>query len=224
MKSFEDAGQGKRKWMCFVCGKNYDTYEEYKEHIATEHEEGREYIKCPVCDAPVRDMKSHFKVKHPNRIMPKKVQQRVVIWHDYSPSGRKKRTRKPAAQSGYFTSHKMKRDFHYRSRMECNFYECLEVDEDVLYYEAEPFKIPYMFNGEWHNYIPDIRVHYADNTDQIWEVKPDYQTDYDINKAKWSSANSHCQGLGWDFVVQTEDALKSYREKIKRQQNRKLNG
>ena len=65
-KLFEDAGiRGKRKWQCFVCGKQYKNFETYKEHIIDKHEEGREFIICPTCGAPVRDIRAHFRAKHP---------------------------------------------------------------------------------------------------------------------------------------------------------------
>jgi hypothetical protein len=218
MKSFEDAGtEQKRRWMCFVCGKGYGIYEDYKTHIITEHEEGREYISCPACKAPVRDLKTHFKVKHPAREMPKNVQTRVGIWRDFSPNGKKKKTRKPKFITGYFESRKMGVDFRYRSRMEEQFYICLEADTDVLYFYAEPFKIPYYWQGEWHNYIPDLRVQFIDESNQIWEIKPQNQTEYDQNIAKWASASTHCQNVGWEFIVQTEKALDMYQAKIKRQ-------
>jgi len=218
MKSFEDAGaQQKRRWMCFVCGKGCGEYEEYKTHIITEHEQGREYLSCPTCKAPVRDMKTHFKVKHPARATPKGVQMRVGIWRDFSPNGKKKKTRKPNFITGYFESKKMGLDFRYRSRFEENFYQCIESDTDVLYYYAEPFKIPYHWQGEWHNYIPDIRIVFIDETTQIWEIKPNSQTEYEQNKAKWASAHNHCQNVGWEFIVQTEKALEMYRAKIRRQ-------
>lgn len=222
-KSFEDSGQQKRKWMCFVCAKGYDAFDDYKKHIITEHEEGREYLKCPACEAPVRDLKSHFKVKHPNRVMPTNSQIKVTVWHDFSPSGKKKGTRKPRVQTGYFVSEKMRKEIRYRSRLEADFYGCLEADDDVMYFEAEPCKIPYFWMGEWHNYIPDIRVRFSDNTDQLWEIKPTSQTEFDQNKAKWASANNHCESVGWDFVVQTEAALKNYQSKVERQRARKLN-
>jgi len=90
---FEDAGQPKtRRYQCFVCGKNYENYEEYKEHIVSNHDEGREYLICPDCKSPVRCLKTHYKAKHPSRVMPKNTQTRVAVWHDFKtgPNGKKK--------------------------------------------------------------------------------------------------------------------------------------
>ena len=45
-----------------------DDYESYKSHILENHEEGREYVICPLtrCGCPVRCVRTHFKAKHPH--------------------------------------------------------------------------------------------------------------------------------------------------------------
>lgn len=223
---FEDAGQPKtRKYQCFVCGQNYTSYEEYKEHIVNSHDEGREYILCPDCKAPVRDMKLHYKTKHPARNLPKNTQTRVAVWHDFKmgKNGQsEKRTRKPSFRQGTFTSLKCRKDFEYKSGMECEFFECLEADLDVVSFKYEGIKVPYFFQGEWHNYIPDLRVDFVDGTVEMWEIKPANQTTYDKNKAKWSAANNFCSNIGWNFVVLTEVGLGKLKTKIKKQQQRLL--
>lgn len=217
---FEDAGVNnkKRKWQCFVCGKQYPDFDSYKNHIIAEHDEGREYIKCPAegCGAPVRDLRTHWKLKHPKRIMPKNCQMKVIVWSDFSSTGKKKKT-KTRNRQGYFPSKKMGKDIYYRSGLEADFYDCLERDEDVKAYEAEAVKVPYYWNGSWHNYITDLLVEFHDGSKEIWEVKPSQQTDYDQNKAKWTCANNYCENVGIKFIVQTEVLLDRYKAKIKRQ-------
>lgn len=223
---FEDAGTGNtRQWQCFVCGRNYETYEEFKSHIEESHDEGREYIKCPSCDAPVRCLKTHYKCKHPNRILPKGVQTRVAVWHDFKTGKdgkQKKTTKKMNFRQGTFYSKKCNADFIYRSGMEEEFFNLLEEDVDVESWAAEPFKVPYFWQGEWHNYIPDIRINFIDGTTEVWEIKPANQTQYEQNKAKWSAMNDHALNVGWQFVVQTEVGLGKLKAKINRQRN--LNG
>jgi hypothetical protein len=218
---FEDAGKTKgRKWQCFVCGKNHTDYEEYREHIVTEHAEGREYICCPAegCGAPVRDLKVHYRAKHPNRPLPQGIQHRVAIWRDFKSDGSKKKTKKPKFRQGTFTSKKNGRDFIYRSGMEEEFFNLLEQDRDVAGYHAEPFKVPYFWQGKWHDYIPDLRIDYIDGSTEVWEVKPADQTHYEQNRAKWAAMTDHAHNMGWDFIVQTEVGLGKLRTKIKRQQ------
>jgi hypothetical protein len=218
---YEDAGGGqKRKWQCFVCGKCYDEYPEYKEHILAEHEKGREYLECPDCHAPVRDMPSHYRAKHPKRIMPKGIQTKVAIWRDFKPgSNKKKKTRKPNFRQGTFTSQKSGCDFIYRSGMEEEFFNLLEQDGDVESFRSEPFKVPYYYQGKWHDYIPDIRINYIDGSTEIWEIKPATQTgpEYEQNQAKWAAMNDHALNMGWQFVVQTEVGLGKLKKKVSRQ-------
>ena len=94
---------------------------------------------------------------------------------------------------------------------------------DVVCFKYEGIKIPYFFRGEWHNYIPDLRVDFADGSTEIWEIKPANQTQYEQNKCKWASANNFCLNLGWTFVVLTEVGLGKLKTKIKKQQRRLLN-
>ena len=218
---FEDASSGgkpqKRKWQCFVCGKVYQEYAEYKDHIITEHDEGREYLSCPACEAPVRDIKMHFKAKHKSRAMPTGVQMKVGIWHDFRPGGAKKKTRKPKFRSGEFVSDKSGCMIPYRSGMEEEFYSLLEQDSDVAKFAAEPYKVPYFWQGAWHNYIPDIRVDFIDGSTEIWEVKPANQTQQAQNKAKWAAASDWATNHGWVFTVQTEVAIGKLKHKLKKQ-------
>lgn len=223
--TFEDAGIFKdRKWQCFCCGKNFVDYEEYKNHIKENHEQGREWLECPDCKAPVRDLKTHYKVKHPQRMLPSGVQTRVVVWKDFKPGkdgkpkGSVKRT---TARRGTFTSVKCGRDFEYKSGLEEEFFNLLEADADVQNFSYEPFKIPYFWRGEWHNYIPDLRLNFIDGSTQIWEIKPANQTgpDYEQNQCKWAAANNFCQNVGWEFMVVTEVGRGKLQSKIKRQQN-----
>lgn len=210
-----------RKWQCFVCGESFEDYPDYKEHILEKHEEGREFLKCPACDAPVRDMKAHFKCKHPQRIMPKGLQHRVAIWKDFKPGGKGKKkavTRKPKFRSGEFMSKKNGKLIHYRSGMEEEFYSLLEQDDDVLSYAAEQYKVPYHWQGKWHDYIPDLRINFIDGSVEIWEVKPANQTTYDQNKAKWASAHNWAMNHGWQFQVMTEVGLNKLKSKVNKQQ------
>lgn len=219
VRSYEEAGKDpKRKWQCFCCGKFFNNYDEYKSHIVGTHDQGREYIKCPTCDAPVRDMFAHFRAKHPNRAMPKGVQTRVGIWHDYSISGKKKKTR-VQAHKGEFESQKNGQIIKYRSNFERDFYEQLESDLDVMSYAGEPFKVPYFWSGAWHEYTPDIRVDFIDGSVEIWEIKPAAQTgeEYDQNQAKWVAMNNFAKNMGWQFTVQTEVALGKLKNKIRKQ-------
>jgi hypothetical protein len=201
----------KRKWQCFVCGKNHHDFESFKEHIVNSHEEGREFVICPLprCGAPVRDVRAHFKAKHPTEGAPKTGQMKAMIWKDQTTGGKVK-TRKPTFREGYIISTKNGgREFHYRSGMECEVMECLEAIPDVLAYDVEPFKpgIPYLYKGEQHTYFPDLSVKFIDGRVEIWEIKPAAQTDLEVNECKWAAATKYCAARGWEFIVVTEVGL-----------------
>jgi len=204
-----------RKFQCFVCGKQFPDYEPYREHIVAEHDEGREYLKCPACEAPVRDLRSHFNVKHPSRVLPKTGQMKVTVWYDFKDGKRK--ARKPKFKDGNYVSTKTGATLHYRSGYECEVYELLDEDTEVLSFSAEPFRIPYVFEGQWHDYIPDIRINFTDSKVEIWEVKPSSQTDLAQNKAKWCAMDSYADKMGWKFMVVTEIGMEKLRQRIKQQ-------
>lgn len=212
-----------RKWQCFVCGRQYLNFIDFKNHIIEQHEEGREYVLCPVgrCGVPVRDVASHCKVLHPNEKIPKKGPMRAMIWKDLSSKG-KTRTRKPTFRKGYIVSIKNNgKQMKYRSGLECDFYECLEIIPEITAYDAEPIKggIPYLFDGESHNYHPDLSIHFADGSVEIWEIKPSDQTSLPVNDAKWRAAEQFCFTRGWKFLVVCEQHLQKLKKRVKQLQS-----
>lgn len=207
-----------RKYQCFVCGVMFESYNEYKEHIVSEHEETTDYIKCTRCDAPVRDLRLHWKVKHPGMKMPPSSgPTRALVWRDINPKQGGKKQKKPKFREGWYESNKMGKRMHYRSGYECTVYECLDADHDIAAFEVEPFEIPYVFEGETHIYIPDLFVTYVSGVQEIWEIKPANQTMLSKNKAKWSAAARVAQARGWQMIVQTEKGIEKMKKKVKNQ-------
>jgi hypothetical protein len=209
-----------RKWQCFVCGHSHSDFESFKQHIIEKHQEGREFVVCPLarCGAPVRDLKLHFKAKHPHDPLPKSGPMKALIMKDQAPSGKVK-TRKPQFREGYVISTKNNgKEMHYRSGLECEIYECLEAIPEVLKYDVEPFKdgIPYLYKGKQHKYYPDLSIQFTDGHVEIWEIKPASQTDLEVNQCKWESATKFCEARGWDFIVITEVGLGKLRKLAKR--------
>lgn len=207
-----------RKWQCFVCGIFYEDFEQFRNHIIETHEEGREFIICPLerCKAPVRDMRMHFKAKHPYDQLPKKGMMRAIVWKDVS-NKEKVKTKKVNFKEGMYTSSKMNIDFRYRSGYEETVYECLDSLHDVLTFEPEPFEISYIFQGKPHKYIPDIIVTFLDGHKEVWEIKPATQTDLPKNQAKWDYAREHCKLRGWKFEVITEMVIHKLKQTVKMQ-------
>jgi hypothetical protein len=185
---------------------NFNEFADYKEHIISEHEEGREWIKCPLarCGAPVRDIRSHFKICHPADKIPHDMQMKVMVWRDF---GSKKR-KKMQFEEGYLISIKNHgAAMHYRSSYEKKIYECLEQLPRVVSYQVEPFYVGYFFGSKNRKYYPDIQVNFADNSTEIWEVKPSKQTSSKQNRAKWEACEAYCLVKGWKFVVKTEKGI-----------------
>jgi hypothetical protein len=204
-----------RQYVCFVCGVSFGAYNEYREHIVASHEEGREYVLCPLsrCKAPVRDVRLHFKVKHPGEQCPNAGQMRALIWTDQR---NPKKRKKPKFKEGSLISLKNGgKKMHYRSGYEKTVYECLEVMDEVAAYQVEGFRVSYFYNGRERGYYPDLLVHFADNRFEVWEVKPENQTQLPINLAKWSACREHCLARGWGFVVVNEHVIDKMKRRLK---------
>lgn len=208
---------GLRKYACFVCGRQFEVFDEFTAHIVETHEEGREYVRCPLerCQACVRDIRLHFKFKHQHEPLPKNGQMKAMIWKDQG--NKKVKTRKPRFREGYMMSTKNGKEMHYRSGKECELYECLEQMPEVLKYDVEPFAVKYFKpdTGEVHEYNPDLSIVFDDGHVEIWEVKPANQTHLKINQAKWTACQQHCEQRGWDFVVITEVGIEKLKKRVR---------
>ncbi len=207
---FFDKDNGKRKWQCFVCGKEHPDFETFKTHIIESHEVGREYVLCPLgrCGAPVRDINLHMKAKHPHDLMPSyNGPARVIVWKDQKGVKKGQSKGKQKFRQGHFVSMKNGgKEFYYESSYECEVFECLEQISEVTAYDAQPIKsgIPYLYKGDQHHYYPDISLQFVDGHIEIWEIKPASQTMLPLNEAKWEAAKRYCEVRGWNFIVVTE--------------------
>jgi hypothetical protein len=208
-----------RKYQCFCCGVMFDDHLLFKSHILDEHEEGRDYVICPLkrCGFPVRSLPLHYKIAHPTEDIRKvKGPLKAIIWKDFSAKG-KGRTKKPSFRSGTYTSTKTGKDYHYRSGWEQKVYELLDQDSEVLGYEAEPFQIDYIYKGMVHKYSPDLFVAFVDGHKEVWEIKPERQTLLEQNQSKWYSAKEACKVRGWGWQVITEQGIEKLKIKIRNQ-------
>jgi hypothetical protein len=211
-------GDSSGKHVCFCCGMQFSEYEEFRSHIIESHEEGREFVRCPLehCKAPVRDVKLHMKVKHPSFDLRNfKGQARAIIWHDFSAKGKK--TRKPRFKQGKYESTKTGKTLGYRSGLEEKLYKVLDQHDEVMSFYSEPFNIDYIHKGQAHKYTPDLIVNFMDGRRQVWEVKPSNQTDLEMNKNKWRAAEEACKIRGWEFKVFTEQGIDKLAVEVRRQ-------
>ena len=215
----------KRKYNCFVCGVEFTDFNEYKSRIMEKHEYGREYVSGPCCDAPVRDVRLHCKVKHPNQAMPKTGQMKALVFYDFSGGGRKKKHKKPHFEEGYMVSHKNNgQAMHYRSGWELTVYETLENLNEILAYEVEPQDCVVNYfcpeGKKWRKYFPDLKIHFTDGHTEVWEIKPQNQTDpnkHKTNHAKWNACSEACLNRGMVFEVKTEVGIKKLQRALSNQ-------
>lgn len=203
-------------FQCFVCGISFSFYEEFKNHVIDEHREGVEYVTCKQCCAPVRDLRLHYKVLHPQRELPKDGQMRATVWYDFTGKKRKRDKSKPNFEEGYLTSFKNAKQLHYRSGYEKQVYMLLEEKNDVAKYEVEPkdCMCKYWFNGKYRKYWPDLKVIFTDGHTEIWEIKPSNQTDLEQNKAKWDACAEYVGRRGYSFSVKTEQGINKLKKMI----------
>ncbi len=204
-----------RQFVCFVCGLPFENYNEYRDHIVTNHEEGREYVLCPLarCAAPVRDVRLHFRVKHPKEALPKTGQMRAVVWNDTKAPKKKK---KVGYKEGFHESPKNGGvKLHYRSGYEKSVYECLELWDEVTGFKVESISIEYYFKGKRKRYFPDLLITFKDGHHEVWEIKPKNQKVLEINKAKWVAAEGYCETRKWQFKVIDEDGINSLKQKVR---------
>lgn len=207
-----------KKYVCFVCAMEFEDYGMYSNHIISEHIRDEEYIICPRCNAPVRDIRLHYKIKHKNCKIPKLSVMKAYKWYDWDFKYKKMKKKKRRFKEGFFHSDKMNKDIHYRSSWERDVMICFEKCQDIIeYYGDNYLSIPYELGGVSKNYWPDFFVKFSNGNYYVIEIKPKDQTQQILNLAKWKFAIQYCSQRGWNFQVWTEKFIK----KIKMRASRK---
>ena len=106
-------------------------------------------------------------------------------------------------------SEKMRTTIFARSTWEASLIKVFDKHPSITSFIAEPFSIPYMFEGAQHRYIPDFVVVYDDVIKSIWEVKRD---DFLINdaktKAKIAALNEFCWSQYYNMFIIDSKILK----------------
>ena len=86
--------------------------------------------------------------------------------------------------------------------------EFLDSNKDVIYWEYEPFMIPYEFEGISRNYLVDFMVYYSDGKKVLEEIGVDrYKTKQPRNLAKFKYAEEYCRENDFLFNVITENSF-----------------
>jgi DNA-binding CsgD family transcriptional regulator len=120
-------------------------------------------------------------------------------WSDLS----RKREVSPSGDgvSGSFFSEKMFRDLQYESHLELQFLLKLEHAKDIVFYQEQPFVIPYQLDGLARNYYPDLFFAFENGRGVVVEIKPRYQMALYQNLIKWSALYKFCVLKGWGILI-----------------------
>jgi hypothetical protein len=88
-----------------------------------------------------------------------------------------------------------------RSPIELKYFKELDNDSEVISYIPEPCKIPYNFNNENLNYIPDVLIQYANGIKKLVEIKTMREVAEPINIAKFNAAKKYASNNGMLFKI-----------------------
>ena len=106
--------------------------------------------------------------------------------------------------TGYYSSKKCKKPkAYFRSSLELRMHYLLDMDENVLEYENEPFSIKYnLEDGTEKNYIPDFIVKYKNDKINLKEIKPAFRMREESVQYKIKIAESFCNenGIEFDYI------------------------
>lgn len=110
-------------------------------------------------------------------------------------------------KTGVHHSERFNTDIKYQSGYELIAYTLLDLREDVKAYRRSEDAIPYILADGKHNYIPDIHVVWADDTQTVIEIKPEFMMCDPVVIAKHQAAALHYDSLSIQFEVWTEEQL-----------------
>lgn len=216
---------------CCVCGIKY-TGSKYSNFCS---KKCRKNYKCPICNNKINNTVSMRGNKYCSKKCFKEANSRLTkkMWEiqpeKYGmPKGHKmsKKTREKMSLSqadriidgkiykyyrnGFFYSEKNKKNVIYRSSYEKFYFNILESDKSVLSYEVEPFRIPYFYNNMNKNYIPDILIHYKNDTLALVEIKSIRRlNEFEAEQIKIIAGKEYCKNKKLDYKLLTENELKT---------------
>ncbi|MFL0250646.1 sigma factor-like helix-turn-helix DNA-binding protein [Clostridium neuense] len=101
---------------------------------------------------------------------------------------------------GEFYSNKMGKKIQYESQLEKEILSLLEESPKVLFYVAQPFKIPYFYLKQ-RNYTPDIFCVLDDGKGAVIEVKPTFNMVLELNLQKYYVLRKFCEENGYGMLV-----------------------
>ena len=105
------------------------------------------------------------------------------------------------AKNGVFASRKVDRLVQFDSDLELHILRELDADPRIADYQEQPVTIPYVLDGEPHEYTPDVIARMSDGRAFIIEAKPlEHLGDF-TNWMKWASLARWCEHAGLGFWI-----------------------
>lgn len=121
---------------------------------------------------------------------------------DFSQFLRQREVRQHAdSYSGSFYSQKLNRVIAYESHLEYRFLQRLEQVDKVVFYQEQPFIVPYKVGEETYSYYPDILFFLDDNRGIVVEIKPTFKMALHHNLHKWAGLRSFCTHRGFGLLI-----------------------
>jgi hypothetical protein len=114
-------------------------------------------------------------------------------------------------KTGYFYSEKFNINFYFQSSYEENFLKFCENCSAIKTLTKPSFSIPYIYDNNIHQYIPDFVV----NGNHIIEIKPISMMPYNNNIKKKAAAEKYCEEFGYHYYIVTEKELNNLDEEVK---------
>jgi hypothetical protein len=113
--------------------------------------------------------------------------------------------------TGYFTSPKCKKErAFFRSSLELMMHYIFDNDEDIVWYENEPFAIQYeKAPGVVRNYIPDFFAFRKSKCPLLAEIKPAFRMREQEVGYKVDAGQKFCKQNGFEFIYIDEKYLRS---------------
>jgi hypothetical protein len=104
-------------------------------------------------------------------------------------------------KTGAFKSDKLGRLVEFGSELELLILRQLDTDPRVVDYMEQPLTIPYVLDGEPHDYTPDAVAQLDDGRVFVIETKPRERLGDFRNWMKWASLARYCEQTGLGFWI-----------------------
>lgn len=113
-------------------------------------------------------------------------------------------------ERGEHTSSKAEGIIKYKSSYELKMLELLERDQNVTFYEYEPFSIKYT---DKNRYVPDLLVYYSNKTPTLIEIKG-WINDKEQFELKKEAAEEYCRKRNMEYKVFTLKEIQQYEQQL----------